>query len=443
VSQEDSRQETFGDEFISEITAQLRANSWVRCKLPGGGRLHIDRRLPFLCVYRRPPGWSDVGTNKLLLGEASYLLASGEPEQQQGISATATFRVVAPHRDAPMRLLEKLENALLGVAIDGVSPTVAVSYEKLWAPPGLEPLSLQSHVGEANCLKLGLEIEPFYRDAATGALFPFELDSLRQALGRALKRVFYSFSLTLTSHRPAHYYELGRHAMTTAVWETDRALAEISDDFDILLHVTPVNVGAAWEEFQRHKHAQEPEFHYRSRPMNPALLKRQLYQIPLERIEDPTLAHIFATKRDELDRQITLIGDRGTPSFLHGSQQLYGEIGESLLEQAKGLLEQLPPHNDEEQQTPWLDADTFVKEAQAELARYREQDADFSARVELRQDVTGMLVSKGDLLVGPDLRVAETRLAAALSHEVGTHIGHPLQWLQAAVSTTPCRNGEL
>ena len=42
--------------FIDEVQAALAQQTYLRRKLPRWGRLHIDRPLPFLCVYRRPPG---------------------------------------------------------------------------------------------------------------------------------------------------------------------------------------------------------------------------------------------------------------------------------------------------------------------------------------------------------------------------------------------------
>ncbi len=456
--------------FIASITKSLRENSWVRRKLPGWGRLHIDRRLPFVCVYRRPPGRADPGTKSLLLGEASYLLASGEPDQHGRLTVLVkeiarvqraafdaflileiwaeetsaeppAFRIVAPVRDAPLMLLESMENSLLGVRINETELRVTVDYRQQCAPPGLPPLHCPDDAGEVECLLLGLGVPPLYRDASTGTLFPFELEQFRQKLGRALKKTFYTFSHQYTRHRPVHYHELGRHAMTPVVQEADIALAEISRDFDILLHVTPVNVAAAWSEFSKGRFARSPEFHYRPRPLQPARLKRRLYEIPLERIEDPTLATLFAAKREELDRQITLISDRGTRRFLYGSQQIYGEVDEQLLHQARQLLQQLPPRQARQEDEPVLDAAAFAVHARRELERYRQQNPDFSARLEVREDISGLMVSRGNLLIGVDARVPEGRVAAALAHEVGTHVltwhngGHqPFRQLQVGLA---------
>jgi hypothetical protein len=74
------------NDVIDRATSLLRNNRQVRIDLPRAGRLHIDRRLPFLCVYRYPPEGVDSGTEKLVLGEASYLIASGEKRFANSLS---------------------------------------------------------------------------------------------------------------------------------------------------------------------------------------------------------------------------------------------------------------------------------------------------------------------------------------------------------------------
>ncbi len=445
---------------IDAIAQRLDANAPVRSKLPAWGRVHIDRPLPFLCVYRRPAGRADPGTESLLLGEAAYILALEATEQKPGLErligqiaqarmadfgaflilelwsavdagATAlpadtpgapAFRIVASRHHAPANYLEALEDALLGICLNGLPARVTLDYRDQVGPPGQAPLRLPVDAGEGGLSLIGLEVQPGYRDPDSGALLPFRLRRLRHAMAHALKQSFYAFARRYTTQRPAHYHELGRHAMTRAVWETDAQLNGISKQFDILLHVTPVNAPAAWAEFQRRGCQGEPEFNYRPRPVEPDLLKRRLYQIPIEEIEDPTLAQIFTAKRDELDRQITLIADRNTPRFLHGSQQIYGAVEDGLLQLAHQLVEQIPPPASPGTGTQILDAEALAARAGEELAWYRQAMPDLPAQVELRDDVPGIMVSRGHFLVGRDARIAVDRLNAILAHELGTHI---------------------
>ena len=73
--------------LLAEIKHGLTANELIRYQLPEGGRLHIDRQLPFLIVHRRYVERSDVGTRRLLLGEAAYLQTTSSPRLQASVKA--------------------------------------------------------------------------------------------------------------------------------------------------------------------------------------------------------------------------------------------------------------------------------------------------------------------------------------------------------------------
>jgi len=63
------------DGFIQNVCEKIRKNKPIRMDLPGWGRVNIDRQLPFLCLYRLPTSRADVGTQKLVQSEASYIIA--------------------------------------------------------------------------------------------------------------------------------------------------------------------------------------------------------------------------------------------------------------------------------------------------------------------------------------------------------------------------------
>ena len=60
--------------------------------------------------------------------------------------------------------------------------------------------------------------------------------------------------------------------------------------------------------------------------------------------------------------------------------------------------------------------------AEQELAHYREAYPGLPARVELRDDLPGVMVSKGHLLVARSMSLSDERSEAILHHEVGTHV---------------------
>lgn len=445
---------TAGTQILpAQLADMLQAGGPVDCELPGGGRLHLDRPLPFLCVYRRPAGQAMPDTEALLTSQAAWLIVPAESAREGGLAELLcvlaryhrqefgaylvleiwngpggdhrlpphVFRIVAPSREAPAELLEQMESALLRVTIHRQQPRIGVEYRDEISPPAMAPLLPSSRQAECGCTCLGLEVNPVYRDPQTGETFTFAHRAFRQRLNRALKRGFYVFAHRYTSHRPAHYHELGPRLVTRAVRKVDEALARISDGFDLLLHVTPVNSEAAWQEFSRNGYDREVEFLYRPRTIDPDLMKRQLYAIRVEDIEDPTLADILAAKRNELDRQITLVADRNTPRFLLGSRQLFGDVEPELLTLAREILAHPGATPGTGSGTDMLNAATFARRAEEELAWYRQRDPSLATRVEVRDDIAGIMVSQGHFLIGSAVRVSADRVEAALAHEIGTH----------------------
>jgi uncharacterized protein (TIGR02421 family) len=244
----------------------------------------------------------------------------------------------------------------------------------------------------------------------------------RRRLSVALRRVFFEFARTSTTVDPAHFHTLGRRAVVKAVWEVDEMLAAASEGYEFLLQLTPVNGEQAWRQFERKKFERVPAFHYRPLPIEPVVLKRRLFKAPVERIEDPALALIFRQKLDELDRQITMLQDRNTPRFLHESLQLYGGVEDDLHDLALDILTRIRPRSREKTSRGIVSAEAFAERAREEIAYLRSQRREVNARVEIRSDVTGLLVSRGNLLVSSYSRIPASRVEALVQHEVGTHI---------------------
>ena len=163
------------------------------------------------------------------------------------------------------------------------------------------------------------------------------------------------------------------------VFDMDRQLAEIDRSFDLLLQATPVNAESAWRDFRRSRFDKPPVFYYRPLAIDPALLKRQLYLIPVESMEDPTLSYLFRQKQEELDRQITLLSDIDSPRFLQESLQIYGGVSDWLLEQATRVARPRADAKRRGTHAGQLNAAEFARRAQEELGYYQQRCADFSA----------------------------------------------------------------
>ena len=201
--------------------------------------------------------------------------------------------------------------------------------------------------------------------------------------------------------------------------DIDARLSEIERGLNLLLNITPVNAAEAWVDFERSDFATVPTLRLRPLDFEPDLVRRDLYNLEIENVTDPALHTLFRAKRDEIARQITALEDRDTSRFVYGSMQLYGGIAQPLASAAEELLETIPA---QAPSTRSVTAGAFAEAARAEFDRYRAVYPDFPAHIEVRDDISELMVSFGRLLIPEAAAFRADRVEPLLHHEVGTHV---------------------
>ncbi len=450
--------EQVSDPLIAAIIKRLETGKPVKRTLPSGGYLHLDRQVPFLLVFRRPAKQQFPATEQLLRGEASYIILDGrrqfnksnaalvsaiaeslaasfgafllieiwEDKSEESAELTPSFRpafnLFVERNAALSSTTLSLRKALARISVQRSQAVVELKDTRKTWKSGLNRL-VNAQLGKRiNCYSVGLAIRPVYQDPVTDENFPLIQRILHRGLGRAIRRAVFKFTRDQTTQQPPHFHALGPRSLVKLVWKVDQELAEISEDFDFLLSVTPINADRAWNAFKRSRFASIPGFIYRPLPVDPALVKRQLYRVPIEKIEDPALESLFRAQQMELDCKLTMLSNRGTLRFLYGSLQLYGRVDDSLLQTAKYILERIPPRTRSTKNSPQLDAAAFAGRAEQEINYYKTQNRKVWSRVEIRDDIVGILVSHGNLLINRRHKIPEDRVESLLAHEVGTHI---------------------
>ncbi|GAB3542235.1 flavohemoglobin expression-modulating QEGLA motif protein [Pontibacter brevis] len=439
--------EEITDDFIKKISRSLKRGKQVRRRLPQGGLVYIDRPLPFLVLFRHPAGKPDHATADFVKATAAYIISHEEqtPRLQELIRAIASamadefgafmilelmaapsddsaapmFRVLGPEKQLPATI-STLKKELQNIKISDLRTNVETASNK----PLLEgPLRLipEEELKKQSYLMLGLQLKPVYCDSATGKAYPLLLRTIREKLSNAIKKTVYDFVSVQTKHKPVHFQELGRQSVNPVVWRIDKQLTSISDQFPFLLLVTPVNHIEAWEDFKKTKFKKAPQLHYRLMPVDVDRLKRKLYNISIEKVDDPTLAYLFRDKRHELDKMLTMLADRNTPDFMYSSMQVFGGVDEQLLKIAEGILAAVPEPT-RETNTDIMPVAEFAALAEQEIAFLKKQHPGVNSGVLIRDDVAGLLVSKGKLNIGSDYIIPRHRAEALIQHEVGTHV---------------------
>lgn len=453
-----SKEPQITDKMVAALCQRVRENKRIRRNLPQFGRIHIDRQLPFLCLFRQRVGRPEPDMQKLATSEASYIICSarrslhsdlqklitailrtqidlfgttlimeiwsGPPlESKEPVSTELLephFKILAPAGSSQSLFAADLQRTLERITIGKKRSTVSMSRAKVWHPKRLPPILPLEISQSPNIITCGLEIRPIFKDPNSDQIFPAVLRQLQRRFSVALRRALFNFSVKRTSYQPAHFHSIGRRSVVRAVRDVDAKIAESASQFDFLLQATPTNTHEAWLEFRRSKYQKAPEFNYRPLPADPLKLKRNVYRAPVENVEDPVLESLFRDKIEELDRQITMLQDINTPKFLHGSLQLYGQADEALLSTALEILELRPQKS--RQRKRYISAETFASKAKAEIDYLRTLAPDLSTAVKLRSDVAGVMVSEGNLLISTHSEIDESRVEALIQHEVGTHV---------------------
>ena len=434
-----------------------------RRALPEGGRVHVDRPLPFLLLARHPDAPFSLARRVASISAASVVWpeAGGEPaDADAGAEVARLLDLLQP--DYPRFLLVVLHDLPRDWSLDEVSPRLerfefalaasddacarAVADTLQTALSGIDidlrtptfrtgPLTLPSPAIEAvvrgregiSVLSLGIpQIHRIPGDPRR--VYPQIYHQLESAIHDGVLQAaakFIALADADGSREPgerAHHRSLGRRRFIQAARRADRALSRLSASFDFLLGVSPINSAQAAAAFEAGGCRKAPEFRYRPLPVNPDIAKRRLYAIDLRAVEDPVLERLFAEKRMELDQQLTMLQRRNTHAFRYVSLLQYGPVEPELLALAKTLLGAFPPESRSGGKR--VDAAAVEAEARRMFARYAEVAPAFAAAETcLRSDTgPGLMVSGRSLLISTDASVPRERLDPLLQHEVSVHV---------------------
>ena len=445
-------------QLIDSLVDRLRQNRPIRTTLSTDGLLNIDRQLPFVFVYRPAPSDSESVFAPILAGGASFLVAPTSkrsrawtgrllaaiteelsatfgafliielwpgtaPEADNSAAAVAKpgFQIKFAKEDQNSATVNRLVSSLERITIMKQRAVVERSPGPGISRPGF-PQLLSTKVRTANHVTvLGVEVAPIYLEPETGDVLPLVARTLAGVTARSLQRTAFEFAQAETNDRSMHFHALGRRTFVAAAKRVDQQLTAVAESFDLLMLVTPVNVESAFRSFRRSRFERAPRFHYRPMAVDPDLLKRQLWNIKVERVEDPVLDQIFQEKRRELDLKLNLLAERERQRFLPTSMALYGPISGDLRASASDILQNVTVANGARSQRK-ISAGEFIARAEEEFNRLRHPTAQMNGRIIVHQDVSSLMVSSGNLIVGANMSFPANRVEPLIQHEVGTHV---------------------
>lgn len=429
-------------EIIETICKKITNKQPVNEGLPNNGFLHIDKVLPFICVYRFKK--IDFHFARLLKTQASYLICDESIEIHHLIEALRLittqhydsflilelwptdashkpiFKINCPKNSAPGTV-----NALkkgfeeLNLTYPNVKAEVKESY--LRHPDHLDPIFDIEASKKAGILSIGISIPILYKNSETNELYSLFYREFYAVFSETIRRAVFEFIRVQTGNPYDHYLMLGNTHIDEITLEADKQLALINEGMSFLLRTTPVNSNEEWVKFKQNNFKITPSFTYRLITLDPEQEKRKLYNIPIEQVDDPTIAFILRGKRMEIEKQLTMLEERGTINFRYVGESLYGVITKDVLSKARKILKTFPKR-EKFTNSSCFNCYEFASQAQKELDYYSSKFPDLELSLEIRNDVAGIMVSKTKLLISEQLSIDASRCDALIHHEVGTHI---------------------
>lgn len=435
------------DEFsTANILAELKQQDKIDRHLPGGGFLHISKPLPYLVVHRLKKEKQDAETVRIVISEASYLivgtedfdgyqrliLALGEKlsakfksflffEIYSGPLSSKKFVVRGPVQLLPSTFkvlkqeLREIKNNFFQLGFE-----IETEDTNNRQATGKSELLSIDEIHQAGCLLIGMEI-PWVHHTDEGEEFPIFFRNFKDLIIKAVHKTIFDFIRVQTSCGVASYTALGRKYLKQQVFDIDRKLSKIERSFQFLLLVAPENIQQVKKVFFESRFEKVPEYHYRLLPIDPDILKRSLFNLKIENVDDPTLSFLFREKREELDHQITMLNERGTKNFFYNSIRLYKTVEPFLKKAALFILKEVPEATETKQDT-LVDAKDFAKLAQKEFDYFKKQDPDFKSRIHIKDNINILMVSRGELYIPAKYTMNRNEAKALIQHEVGTHV---------------------
>ncbi len=428
--------------LIDDICERLTEEQPISEELPDEGELQIDKLLPYLCVYRykkKSPYFA-----RLLRTQSSYLMVGEDADismlleqisdvvsqklnafliiEMWPVSKTprATFEIYYPE-DKALATVSALEEGF-----NKLKKTYPKTSTKLFGASDKQikrfrPVLPAVPGKETSHLSIGVAVPTLYLDTEAKEYYSLFYRKFHTLFSETIKRAVFEFIRVQTSNPFHHYLMLGKTQVDELSLRADKKLAKVDKGMSFLLSTTPVNSGSAWNKFKKSKFTEEPSFLYRLIALDTEKAKRKLFDLRLDKVEDPTIAYILREKRLELEMQLIMLEERGTENFKYIGQSVYGVPEKNVIGVAREILKKYPKPV-KLRKSKRLNCQEFAIHAQNELHYYQKKFPDINLSLEIRKDVSGILVSKSKLLMSDKFGISQYRCDALIQHEIGTHI---------------------
>ena len=205
-----------------------------------------------------------------------------------------------------------------------------------------------------------------------------------------------------------------------AIRDIDTRLHELVSPIDILTAVSPLNYREQKQLFFDQQYSRNPEFVYRSHDIDCFILKRNLFNLPLEKITDDDLHQIYLDVINSYVDKVDQYKSIGNDEFLYDSLRYYGEPSEKDIRNANFIL-----HLPEQAENDYAANDGSLLNADAIKSTLTEFADREGYQYKLKVDdnmIAKALVSGTTVKINSTAQINKIETMALAHHELGVHL---------------------
>lgn len=311
--------------------------------------------------------------------------------------------------------VESWNKELQNISIPEIETTSAI--DDVFKGRGYNLAFINKHFDKT--LVLATEVKKIYCDELKGIGYPNVIKSLKSSLKKAILNHANEFASKTTNWQSKRKSTLLDNQIDPEVLKIDQELYEIVKSFELLKFVNPVNIEKEKKAFFKSKFTINPTFTYRPIKIDPYLLKRKLYAIKADNIEDIEIQKMYETTISAYADKIDLLATIGTKRFLYNSLGYFGSPSDKDLRNARYLMS-LPNIADERKTGKKLTAIDAKKAFEESFDFYG-----FKANVGISKDLAAeamVLNQQKKVLVKENALFSQKELDFLVHHEIGVHM---------------------
>ncbi len=266
-------------------------------------------------------------------------------------------------------------------------------------------------------LVLPTEVKKVFMEEESGTPFPLVLEALQSGLKEA-----FSQTSAFLQRKYGHKKRVTKEQMLSSsiephVLKVDKQLFQLASKVDTLKYVNPTNLNSEFKRFLASPNRYKPNYRYRQLPINVGDFKQKLYRLPIEKISDPDLRHLYGDMVQKLNDKMDLLTSVGTEAFQYNALRYHGRPNDTDIENAKFLLyaQLLPEESSHE----------FDSENATEQLAFAARKLEMKCKVVNSRSIAARAMVSSNpptLHVNAYAKFTDREIQRLIQHELGVHM---------------------